>query len=50
MEHYVAAASDPNKVLSYDTGHDLDDPQALEDRHGWLVNSISLHREAILTR
>jgi hypothetical protein len=49
MEFCVAATSDPKKVLYYDTGHDLDDPQALEDRYGWLVNCISLHRKAILT-
>jgi hypothetical protein len=41
MEHYVAAASDPKKVLYYDTGHDLNDPQALEDRYDWLVKNIS---------
>jgi hypothetical protein len=33
MQHYAAAASDPKKVLYYDTGHDLNDPQALEDRY-----------------
>jgi hypothetical protein len=33
MQHYVAAASDPKKVLYYDTRHDLNDPQALEDRY-----------------
>ena len=50
MEHYVAAASDPKKVLYYDTGHDLNDPQALEDRYDWLVKNISLRRESVLTR
>src|SRR5260370_41496722 len=45
MQHYVAAASDPKKVLYYDTGHDLNDPQALEDRYDWLVKFISLRRE-----
>ncbi len=44
MEHYVAATSDPKKVLYYDTGHDLNDPQALEDRYNWLVDHIGLHR------
>jgi beta-lactamase class A len=44
MEHYAAAASDPKKVLYYDTGHDLNDPQALEDRYNWLVEHIRLHR------
>jgi dienelactone hydrolase len=47
MEHYVAAASDPKKVLYYDTGHDLNDPQALEDRYGWLVKYINLRREPL---
>jgi ferric iron reductase protein FhuF len=50
MEHYVAAASDPKKVLYYDTGHDLNDPKALEDRYDWLVKNISLRRESVLTR
>src|SRR5579864_1537762 len=36
-----SAASDPKKVLYYDTGHDLNDPQALEDRYDWLVKNIS---------
>ena len=49
MEHYVTAASDPKKVLYYDTGHDLNDPQALEDRYDWLVKNISLRRESVLT-
>jgi dienelactone hydrolase len=48
MEHYVAAASDPKKVLYYDTGHDLNDPQALEDRYDWLVKHINLRREPVL--
>jgi len=48
MEHYVAAASDPKKVLYYDTGHDLNDPQAFEDRYDWLVKQINLRREPVL--
>jgi len=48
MQHYVAAASDPKKALYYDTGHDLNDPQALEDRNDWLVKFISLRREPVL--
>ena len=48
MEHYVSAASDPNKVLYYDTGHDLNDPQALEERYDWLVKFIHLRREPVL--
>jgi len=48
IEHYVAAASDPKRVLYYDTGHDLNDPQALEDRYEWLVKYINLRREPVL--
>jgi len=33
MQHDVAAASGPKKVPYYDTGHDLNVPQALEDRY-----------------
>jgi dienelactone hydrolase len=47
MQHYVAAASEPKKVLYYDTGHDLNDPQALQDRYDWLVKYINLRREQI---
>jgi hypothetical protein len=48
MEHYAAAASDPKKVLYYDAGHDLNDPQALEDRYDWLADHIALRRLPIL--
>jgi beta-lactamase class A len=47
MEHYVAVASDPKKVLYYDTGHDLNDPQVLKDRYDWLVKHIDLRRVPI---
>jgi dienelactone hydrolase len=47
MEHYAAAASDPKKVLYYDTGHDLNDPQALEDRYDWLAKRIDLRHVPI---
>jgi hypothetical protein len=49
MQRYAATASDPKKVLYYDTGHDLNDPQALEDRYNWLVKHIDLRREPVLT-
>src|ERR1700688_1456053 len=49
MQHYVAAASDPKKVLYYDTGHELSDPQALDDRYNWLIKHIDLRRESVLT-
>jgi beta-lactamase class A len=48
MEHYAAAASDPKEVLYYDTAHDLNDPQALEDRYDWLAKHIDLRRVPIL--
>jgi dienelactone hydrolase len=47
MEHYAAAASDPKKVLYYDTAHDMNDPQALEDRYDWLAKHINLRRVPI---
>jgi dienelactone hydrolase len=49
MQHYVEAASDPKKVLYYDTGHDLNDPEALQDRYTWLIERIGLRREPILS-
>jgi hypothetical protein len=49
MQHYVSAASEPRKVLSYDTGHDLNDPQALLDQYDWLVKYIDLRREPIVS-
>ncbi len=48
MDHYVAAASEPKKVLFYDTGHDLNDPKALDDRYDWLVKYIALKRVPVL--
>jgi pimeloyl-ACP methyl ester carboxylesterase len=50
MGHYIAAASDPKKVLYYDTGHDLNDPKALEDRYHWLAKHIDLRREPIIPK
>ena len=47
MQHYVAPASEPKRVLYYDS-HDLNDPQALQDRYDWLVKYINLRREQIL--
>jgi dienelactone hydrolase len=48
MQHYVSTASEPKKVLYYDTGHDVNDFQALQDRYDWLVDQIHLRREPIL--
>ncbi|PYK08447.1 MAG: hypothetical protein DME65_14075, partial [Verrucomicrobia bacterium] len=49
MDRYAAAASDPKQVLYYDTGHDLNDPQALQDRYDWLAKYIDLRRVPILS-
>jgi dienelactone hydrolase len=48
MQHYIDAASQPNKVLKYDTGHDLNDPQALQDRYNWLATYLDLRHGSIL--
>lgn len=48
MDNYVAAASDPKKVIHYDTGHDLNDPKALEDRYDWLAKYIDLRRGPVV--
>jgi dienelactone hydrolase len=50
MQNYIAAASQPNKVLKYDTGHDLNDPQALQDRYDWLATYLDLPRAPILQK
>jgi hypothetical protein len=50
MEHYVAAASGPKNVRYYDTGHDLNDPQALEDRYDWLAKYIGVRREPVIPK
>jgi len=49
MEHYATTATDPKKVLYYDAGHDLNDPQALQDRYDWLAKYIDLRRVPILS-
>jgi len=36
MNRYYAAAKEPKSVKWYDTGHELNDPQALADRAAWL--------------
>jgi predicted esterase len=42
MQHYIDTASQPKKVLRYDSGHELNDPQALRDRYAWLVTEIGI--------
>jgi dienelactone hydrolase len=44
MDRYFSAASEPKKVIYYDTGHDLNDPRALEDRYDWLTKYVGLKR------
>jgi dienelactone hydrolase len=41
-QHYVDTASEPKKILWYDTGHELNDPQALRDRYEWLTMQIGI--------
>jgi hypothetical protein len=42
MDRYAAAAAGPKSVLWYDTGHDLNDVQALRDRAAWLRTRVGL--------
>ncbi len=42
MERYAAAAREPKEVKWYDTGHELNDPQALRDRAEWLRAKVGL--------
>lgn len=42
MDRYLAAAPASRQVLWYDTGHELNDPQALVDRAAWLRERLGL--------
>ena len=42
MKRYAQAASEPKLVLWYDTGHELNDLQALMDRANWLQRYIRM--------
>ena len=44
-QHYIDAASKPKTILRYDTGHELNEPQALRDRYDWLAAQIGLKPE-----
>jgi hypothetical protein len=44
MGRYAAAATEPKTVLFYDSAHELNDPQAFEDRLDWLAKRLSLRR------
>lgn len=49
MESYFAAASEPKKILWYDTGHELADPQAVLDRYTFLSGPLRLAAKPTLT-
>jgi hypothetical protein len=42
MQHYIETAGAPKKVLRYDSGHELNDPQALRDRYAWLAKELGI--------
>lgn len=42
MNRYYNAASEPKTIKWYDTGHELNDPQALFDRAEWLESQIDI--------
>jgi len=42
MERYFQAASEPKSVRWYETGHELNDPQAFADRSRWLGEKLRL--------
>lgn len=42
MERYYAVASEPKRIRWYDTGHELNDVQALIDRAEWLHEQIGI--------
>lgn len=42
MEKYFQAASEPKQLFWYDTGHELNDVQALADRYRWLREHVGL--------
>ncbi len=48
MGRYFHAASKPKKLLWYDTGHEVNDPQALADRYAWLREQVGLEVKPLL--
>lgn len=48
MGKYFHAASKPKKLLWYDTGHEVNDPQALVDRYRWLTEQVGLEVKPLL--
>ena len=49
MESYFKAASEPKKILWYDAGHELADPQAVLDRYAFLSGPLKLAAKPVLT-
>jgi dienelactone hydrolase len=50
MRRYAEAASEPKLVLWYDTGHELNELQALLDRANWLRKQIGIKPVAPILR
>jgi len=50
MKRYAQAASEPKLVLWYDTGHELNEIQALMDRANWLRRYIGMEPIAPILR
>jgi dienelactone hydrolase len=50
MESYAGAATEPKRVLWYDTGHGLNDLQPLIDRANWLRRYIAMRPMAPILR
>lgn len=50
MQRYARAASDPKRVLWYDTGHGLNDIRPLIDRANWLQRHIGMKPVAPMLR
>jgi dienelactone hydrolase len=50
MERYARAARGPKEVKWYDTGHELNDVQALLDRAAWLRDKVGLGSVAAVLR
>jgi dienelactone hydrolase len=50
MQRYAGAASEPKRVLWYDTGHGLNDVQPLIDRANWLRRYIAMSPVAPILR
>lgn len=50
MQRYAQAASEPKLVKWYDTGHELNDVQALKDRAEWLGKQLGIKALAPMLR